>query len=76
MEFKKSRLMKENSRTPIIEYFCQELPDRWNLLKWTRDLRYDDAVFQHPEGLMYEMRVYRHQDGGFGMVHVMVIGLN
>lgn len=65
--------MKEQINNPLIEYLCQALPDRHNLLAWEYELR--PEVFRHPEGLMYQVLVFRRQDVML-MVHPMLIGVN
>lgn len=65
--------MKEQINNQLIEYLCQTLPDRHNLLAWEHELR--PEVFRHPEGLMYQVLVFRRQDVML-MVHPMVIGVN
>ncbi len=65
--------MKEQINNHLVQYLCQALPDRHNLLAWEAEL--NPKVFRHPEGLMYQVLVFRRQDVIL-MVHPMVIGVN
>lgn len=65
--------MPEQTNNELIQYFCQELPDRHNLLKWQPRLRKE--VYRHPEGLMYQILSFERTEV-LWMCHVMVIGVN
>jgi len=64
--------MKEHNE--IIEYFCQQLPDRHNLLAWRATMYRDGEIFEHPEGMMYQIMVFDSRE--FPQHHVMVLGMN
>lgn len=60
----------------ILEYFCQELPDRWNLLSHESYLLQGGGVFAVPSGLRYQVAVFRFVEEGVEMEHIMVFTLN
>lgn len=65
--------MPEQTNNEIIQYFCQELPDRHNLLKWQPRLK--NEVYRHPEGLMYQILSFERTEVVW-LCHVMVLGMN
>lgn len=67
--------MPEQTNNEIIKYFCQELPDRHNLLRWSAVMYRAGEVFRHPEGLMCQILMFEAV-GQFPLHHVMVVGMN
>ena len=67
--------MPEQTNNELIQYFCQELPDRHNLLAWRTIWYRSGEIFKHPEGMMYQILAFERTEV-LWLCHVMVIGVN